>query len=571
MKKSICLIIIFCFLFSVSAISVPVTASNEIEENEWPYEFEEFDDDYLVLSPERQQAYILDALNASYSSNVTCYDNYMEIYYDNLTQNFGKNYKGSCGYVAIGMLLSYYDTFLNDNIIPEQYDVMGEGVGIDLITWRDSPGVLRDIIDNGYNLSAGDYYDAMLAQSEYSLHAKLITIGHRFGYYNYLSNMPAGTTFGMVMAVLKGYLNLYREYTNNDYSLNYAYELIPSEDNSVRDFVINEIQEGKPVLLALYGFDENNKKEGHVVIAYDYNESTDEIYCHFGWGADKTHITPESEGLTLYKAALTVDFDLNNTHSYNYNEYNSDNMYCSCYFSCHPEHECRYYLEYDGTYHTYACDCNASEETLLEHNFVTQEQDKSRHTLCCVDCGYVKTEFHNYQYIEHDDEYHNSVCKICGYSENNYHFFKSYNTCYEKCLYCQYSRRAVEHDYTSKFECKDNINHYGYCACGSVKLLEHNFYETDKSKICYDCGYNIELNHVHSYTYTPNSNGRSHRKICRCGINVLEACKGMISVDGDSYCMTCGQKMNTIPELLAIDENGEVIPLVKKEEDYSCD
>ena len=56
------------------------------------------------------------------------------------------NYKGSCGYVAIGMLLSYYDTFLSDDIIPEQYDVISAGNETDMVQRRNSPGIKKDLV-----------------------------------------------------------------------------------------------------------------------------------------------------------------------------------------------------------------------------------------------------------------------------------------------------------------------------------------------------------------------------------------------------------------------------------------
>ena len=43
------------------------------------------------------------------------YTTYLQAYFDNLNHNLGKNYQGSCCYVALGMILSYYDTFLNDD------------------------------------------------------------------------------------------------------------------------------------------------------------------------------------------------------------------------------------------------------------------------------------------------------------------------------------------------------------------------------------------------------------------------------------------------------------------------
>ncbi|MDE6408438.1 MAG: hypothetical protein K2K50_07550, partial [Anaeroplasmataceae bacterium] len=42
--------------------------------------------------------------------------NYMKNHYLHLYQNYGYNLFGSCSQIAIGMLLSYYDSYWNDNI-----------------------------------------------------------------------------------------------------------------------------------------------------------------------------------------------------------------------------------------------------------------------------------------------------------------------------------------------------------------------------------------------------------------------------------------------------------------------
>ena len=238
MRKILLIFLVFSLLFCSTMFTLSSYAFEEDEDEIWEYEFEEFDDDYFVLTPERQQAYIDGVLNAVYIPTITHYDNYMEIYYDNLTRNLGQNYKGSCGYVAIGMLLSYYDTYLNDDIIPEQYDVRGQGTGSNLINWQDSPGILKDEISNSKELSPTEYYNIIKEQSTYSLHAKLITLGHDRIYYNSLSKMPASTTFGMLISIMKAYLKSYRGYSNDQYTINYEYALIADEDNDVRDFVI---------------------------------------------------------------------------------------------------------------------------------------------------------------------------------------------------------------------------------------------------------------------------------------------------------------------------------------------
>lgn len=86
--------------------------------------------------------------NTTYNSNINSYDNFLQSYYDNLTYNLGMNYQGSCGYVAIGMLLSYYDTYLCDDIIDDSYDSVSIGNDANIISRRNSPGIMKDIISN---------------------------------------------------------------------------------------------------------------------------------------------------------------------------------------------------------------------------------------------------------------------------------------------------------------------------------------------------------------------------------------------------------------------------------------
>ena len=61
---------------------------------------------------------------AKYSANESTpeiYETFAEAYFKNLKYNYGENVYGTCGYVAVGMLLSYYDTFHDNNIIPGDF------------------------------------------------------------------------------------------------------------------------------------------------------------------------------------------------------------------------------------------------------------------------------------------------------------------------------------------------------------------------------------------------------------------------------------------------------------------
>ena len=132
--------------------------------------------------------------------NVLNYDTFAESYFEHLKENFGINHHGSCGYVALGMLLSYYDTYWNDSIIPEQYDASSIGNEVDMVLRENSPGIVADKLyapettnsdangiysfNYGESLSSQDYIEKMVLMSDECLHSKLITISNALGYYN---------------------------------------------------------------------------------------------------------------------------------------------------------------------------------------------------------------------------------------------------------------------------------------------------------------------------------------------------------------------------------------------------
>lgn len=66
----------------------------------------------------------------------------MITYFKNLSDYSPKNSYGSCGYVSLIQYLSYFDTFYNDNIIPEKFEKNYDGNDWDDAILK-SPGVLR--------------------------------------------------------------------------------------------------------------------------------------------------------------------------------------------------------------------------------------------------------------------------------------------------------------------------------------------------------------------------------------------------------------------------------------------
>ncbi len=329
------------------------------------------------------------------STSTTTYNDFKTAYFDNLTYNFGKNYQASCGYVAMGELLSYYDTCWNDDIIDEKYDIVSTGSDKNIVDRHNSPGTLKDVntdCSESYmkSLTPSAYYEYVKANSERSFHAYLITLGNRLGYYDFNSvdHSPCATGFYSRKDILTAYLNSKGlKYTFNSYNGQSDFSL----SNKVRKFTINEITKGNPVLLSIHNLSIN---EGHVAIAYDYDSEKDEIYCNMGWSASSTHLAPESEGYTIYKSALTLAFEGEHSHSDNYQVVTTSGGVTTtqsyCYDStdvCVYKHDHAHsYLNYSATYHKAFCACGQYELKPHQIDRTTETKIGTHVYAFCKDC-----------------------------------------------------------------------------------------------------------------------------------------------------------------------------------------
>ena len=76
-------------------------------------------------------------------------------YFNNLTTNYGDNYIGSCSYVSIAMLLSYYDSYWNDSIIANSEDVDIYDETTDFLTTDTLERIISPGIKDDTNLTPG--------------------------------------------------------------------------------------------------------------------------------------------------------------------------------------------------------------------------------------------------------------------------------------------------------------------------------------------------------------------------------------------------------------------------------
>ena len=287
-------------------------------------------------------------------------NNYASYYFYNLDRNFGNNLVGSCGYVAMGMLLSYYDTYWDDNIIDDRYDENEYLINDSISNTIKSPGIKKDEPENIFPNNI--YFEKMLELSEEGyFHPYLICFAEEtLDYYKEDNTYPCMMLSNKFIPLLSEYLYENKNYNESDIIIE---SFVGS--NIMDDFVIPRVKQGIPVVLYIGSF-----SGAHYVIAYDYNESLDELYCHFGWHEFPedgkmcyfNHIRLFSTDYNSYLGAFALNFNTTHNCSNNYLDSTSDDTYCPCYFNIHPSHTHSYvsYTNFNKLKHSGLCYCGTS-------------------------------------------------------------------------------------------------------------------------------------------------------------------------------------------------------------------
>lgn len=290
-------------------------------------------------------------------------------YFSNLRQNFGYNQMGSCTYVALGMLLTYYDTFTNDNIVPEAYDVISSGDTAQAVI-SNSPGSVFEALSTSSNSA---YSSAILNKKDTNLMTRLI-----YEEYKATGSWDFSTHINSFQTILNGFFS-----SNSSLKPTVTYQF--GSDSTIRSLAISKINQGIPVVLTIKRDPTqtpNGSDDYHSVVAYDYN-TTDGIIAHFGWGASTTHSSLVSQSYVNIDGIAYLDFDLDHVHSNNYKV--GTTYYCP-----------------DGT-----------DPYAHVHSFTYRIRNSNQHTAIC-DCGYTSIQLHTFRLIPGEP-----MCFQCGMSNPN--------------------------------------------------------------------------------------------------------------------------------------------------------
>lgn len=109
------------------------------------------------------------------------------------------------------------------------------------------------------------------------------------------------------------------------------------------------------------------------------------------------------------------------------------------------------------------------------------------------------------------------------------------------------------HNYSYSYETSTTLKHKAYCSCGEYINEQHNYV----NNVCTECGQTYS--HTHSYTYQSHGNGRTHSKMCSCGISTTESCIGLAEVGAATRCVKCNQVMSSGSIIMGDNGNDENI------------
>ena len=270
------------------------------------------------------------------SDNIFNTDYFAPYYFSNLNGRFGKNVKSSCTYVAVDMLLSYYDSFWNDNFLPEKYD--GENVFVNetILNATESPGSKNEV-DAGIStsgLSDEEYLNLINNYKDDIVHFDLLSRGiEKLNLYDEeKKELSLGTLLRDVREVVYDYLDESTSLSKDDIKIGFE----NSNPTKMRETIIKNVSKGIPVIIDARDRKDPSAKDvsAHSFIAYDYDEVNDEIYCNAGWYSSSSwHISMSDLGYPYIQEIMYFEPAIEHAHSFNYSrydEYGEIAQICAC-------------------------------------------------------------------------------------------------------------------------------------------------------------------------------------------------------------------------------------------------
>ena len=353
---------------------------------------------------------------------------------------------GSCPYVSMALLLSFYDAYWNDDFVPSGYETKGT---ISLLSgiigdethftlensewdkYAAANGIdLSNISDANINTAQQVYSDFIDAHWDKYFQLYLIHLAKEQGFHD--GELVYELTGDEMVDFLEFYLYNICGFTSNQITVNRMRENLTTTNEDLFNAAKAHIQEGFPVIYGGYEADIGNIKllssigdsfSGHALLAYDLTDDENDIILSPCWNSEPT----ETFYTTDYRYLSDIIWLEINEDAFPHvcsDSYDSTvglEHYCICdiYYD-HPAHTHKIdevtpvYHAYDSTTHTFTCFWDG-EIVTTSHKFAYQSISNAYHTYEC-DCGYTNVANHNM--VRTSPRY--SVCANCGYTRDHH-------------------------------------------------------------------------------------------------------------------------------------------------------
>lgn len=291
------------------------------------------------------------------SSEETFLSFFASDYFINLDENAAYNKRGSCGYVAIASLLSFYDTYWNDAIIPESYDQISTALNV-------SPGIKNERLAFE-SITDAQYDEAVFDNDNINTYFQFLLFKLRRQATNNTSNtMSYGVNYTSMCEMINYYLFTYLGLTTSACSVNTVI-------SNVEQFVANYVSQGIPVIVGI---------PGHVTVAYDYDSENNELYGYWGYGASNNH-----KKYTSFSDAYAIVLNMDHFHSNNY--IIEGETFCACKLDSHIHQ-----FGNQTNIHLNVCYCGISKCGGVMRKVY---RNTSSHEIVCS-CGYEGVQPHSF-------------------------------------------------------------------------------------------------------------------------------------------------------------------------------
>lgn len=431
-------------------------------------------------------------VSADEADPATC----VEEHFSNLNSLSGEdvppNPYGSCPYVAMSMLLSFYDSYWDDDFIVEDLD-WDNGVfnsATETLSSTFSATSERQAwIDWQINHPDSSFIDYELANQSNYLQPYLISLGRFAGYHPNVEEDGYGLSPQEVISFLRSYLYNVRGFTEEQIQVCYKVEFIfGATQSEVNQAVIEQISKGFPVIYrgSTYNLDNEidslddlfNIRQGHVMLAYDtsdeqnYEDRT--IYLHKGYNGN-----PENTQTNPYTTVEETEYQYVNVAIWL--EINEDLL----------PHDCsnNYYDEYTGSY---VCACNVYYQTHDSHiHFYHDEYNVLEHFGECICGNVISEETHNFKYSSITSTTHHKECRGCNYEITVNHYYDTFEILEDGHKgECACGASIIDSHSESKYVMSTTLKHFVYCDCGYLYGSEaHHMTTVGSRSVCADCGY----------------------------------------------------------------------------------